>query len=180
MENTSMTLPKGTLAKYMNPVFLETGSYDGRTIQMALDVGFKEVRSIEIAKRYYDMCCMRFSGNDSVKLWHGDSLSLLAAMIADIKEPVTFWLDAHIQEGYLGQLAVPTLKELEIIADHPIKTHTILVDDRRLMGTTGTLWQNVLEYDVIRYMRRINPNYEISYEDNNVEKDDIIVAQVKV
>jgi hypothetical protein len=173
-----MTLPAALLSKCANPVFIETGSYDGRTIQMALDNGFQQVRSIEVSPDWYNVCLMRFGDNPNVKLFCGDSEELLEAMIADLAEPATFWLDAHIQEGIKGKHAAPLLYELDIIARHPIKTHTILIDDKRLMGLPSAQWSEAGLGDVMLALYGINKDYSISYEDSLAAPGDIIWARL--
>lgn len=175
--NVSMTLPPEVLKKYLNRTFVETGSYDGRTIQMALDCGFIEVRSVEVSPYYSQICQERFGNVPYVHLYTGDSTHTLRDMLADIQEPVTFWLDAHIQEGYKGDVDDPLLKELLIIIEcFPYaKQSTFMIDDRRLMGTY--VWPHVTELQVINTLLMINPDFIICFEDNNVAKDDIIVAK---
>jgi hypothetical protein len=72
------------------------------------------------------------------------------------------------------------MRELEIIAKHPIKTHTILVDDVRCMGTV--YFDFVPRDEVIKKIIAINPNYSIHYENgeqgDNIFHDDIMIAKV--
>lgn len=74
--------------------------------------------------------------------------------IKDIKEPITFC---------------------------DIKTHTILVDDRRLLikstneGLDGNF--DITENEIGTAIMKINPEYKIKYEDSHI-KDDIIVAYI--
>lgn len=68
---------------------------------------------------------------------------------------------------------------MEALLDHPIKTHTLLVDDRRIFGQLGSNWGEDLDEELlIEAMTDINPDYQISFEDGCIA-DDIIVAQVK-
>jgi hypothetical protein len=91
----------------------------------------------------------------------------LRVLLTSIFEPVVFWLDAH------PTCSSPILDELAVIAQHPIKTHTILIDDRRLMQGW---WRNVHEIQVLHALKAINPAYKIRYIDGH-EPDDIIVAE---
>ena len=110
--------------KYMNPVFIETGSYIGKGIQHAIGAGFKDIYSIEIMPEYFNICSGAFAGYNNIHLLLGDSPLVLSEILNNINESVTFWLDAHI-----GGAVSPLLAELEVIRRHPIKTHTILIDD---------------------------------------------------
>jgi len=63
---------------YLNPIFIETGSYIGDGIQAALrahdkDKRFERVISIEVSKHFYDICKARFPQR-KVKLYYGDSI----------------------------------------------------------------------------------------------------------
>ena len=69
--------------------------------------------------------------------------------------------------------------KLQNLMQHPIRTHTILIDDRRLFGQVGSTWgENINEESIINSLIDINPDYQISFEDGCIP-DDIIVAQLK-
>lgn len=177
MEIESMTLPTELLAKFVTDTFVETGSYDGRTIEQALHVGFKEVRSIEIAPEYHAKCLERFKDDERVKLYLGDSELLLPTMLADISKPATIWLDAHIQEGYHGTHHAPLLYELYKINQHVVHEHIIMIDDFRLLGTRDW-WELVTYQDVVTMLKAINPSYVIERFDSKAAPQDIIVAHL--
>jgi hypothetical protein len=149
-----------------NDILIETGSHKGDGIQMALDSGFKEVRSVEVELGFYQMCQSKFAKDSRVKLYHGDTVKLLWGMIKDLNEPMTFWLDAH--HGECGSIIE---KELVHIARHPIKTHTILIDDKRLWGGS---------YDiVVAAITAINPSYIIeSFDGTDTCKQDVLYARI--
>jgi len=118
-----------------NKVFIETGSFKGDGIQRALDVGFETIISIEYTPAYYDMCVERFKNNKNVKIIFGDSVSTLPKIIADIKEGITFWLDAHYSEPstLFCKKWCPLMEELEVIVSHAKKYNDIvLIDDLRI------------------------------------------------
>ena len=106
------------LEKYLNPVFIETGTYKGHGVQQALDSGFEKVYSIEVKKEFYEDCKNKFSKEISegkVNLVFGDSLECLKDIIKDIESPITFWLDGHggYSEVGTGIKACPLYEELE-------------------------------------------------------------------
>ena len=122
--------------------FVETGSCWGRTIQYALDAGFKRIKSVEFYDSCYDSCRAKFSGNDSVELFKGMSVDVLPEMLKDVDKPAVFWLDAHpsgegtggydelVKEGRSSEFAQHNIlcRELEIIFGHR-DDHIILIDD---------------------------------------------------
>ena len=170
------SLVASVLFKYQNKVFVETGTYYGDAVKEALHCGFDEIHSIEIHEPFYDICKLLFSDKPQVRLHLGDSSVCLWDVISPIDVPITFWLDGHIETGVpYGKKPIPILDELEAIGRHPIKTHTILVDDRRVMGTD--VWFGITEEQVIEGIIKINKNYKISYEDSCNAPNDILVAR---
>lgn len=71
--------------------------------------------------------------------------------------------------------------ELEQIKKHPIKTHTIMIDDVRLFGSP--------EFDFItldkvkKKLKEINSDYTFEYADSKIkgkiQKNDILIAKIK-
>lgn len=166
------TCQPDTFSKFPNECFVETGSLKGYGIAMALNAGFKTVYSMEINPEFHNICKQKYKRDHRVKLFLGDSSTDLYAMIAQINTPATFWLDAHVATGETG---CPILQELDAIKMHPIKNHTILIDDVRIFGTFH--FDFITISDVINKILEINPNYQISYVNGYVDND-ILVARV--
>ena len=166
-----------TFSKFPNKVFVETGSSWGIGIDMALNAGFKTIYSIEFSKDLFNHCAKRFESRPEVILFWGDSGPLLYDIIKEIDEPITFWLDAHTAEnGPEWPKHSPIMEELEAIKRHPIKTHTILIDDVRLFGTE--LFDYVILPEITNKILEINPDYEISYT-AGYQPNDVLVAKIK-
>src|ERR1041384_4254712 len=85
--------------RHPNTVFIETGTYLGDGVKAAIAAGFATIRSVELSDDLYEKNVRRFAANSQVKIFHGSSETQLWNMIADIKEPATFWLDAHYSGG---------------------------------------------------------------------------------
>jgi hypothetical protein len=168
-----------TFSKFPNKYFVETGSHEGNGIKQALQAGFEHVYSIEVFPCFYEMCTKTFTENPNVKLFLGSSGEILYDVIKDIDSPITFWLDGHCNFGgdlkALGYEQCPLIKELDLIKKHHIKTHTILIDDVRLLGTAT--FEYISLNQIMKKLLEINPNYKFSYE-NGVVPNDILVAQV--
>jgi len=164
-----MSATKGLFGKYLNRVFVETGSNYGDGIQQALDEGFEVVYSIEIDMERWNHCHERFIKNDNVHLLLGDTEKVLGVLLRYIEEPVTFWLDAHKGNG-----KSPLLKEIEIIRNHPVKNHILLIDDLRD-------WKKEkcgFDTDILKHkIQKINSKYEFVLEDGYVPND-VLVAKV--
>ncbi len=178
----SLTLKKNVLEKFKNDVFIETGTYLGGGVNLAIECGFKEIISIEMSYFYYIKCKEMFKSNQNVSIHFGDSAKLLPSILQSVTKPATFWLDGHTipgikttaQEGD-GWTYCPLMLELDAIANHPIKTHTIMVDDMDAFGTS--ILDNIKVEDIISKLLSINPSYLISFEDGKSPKD-ILVATI--
>jgi hypothetical protein len=85
--------------KYPNGFFIETGTNHGEGILQAIQAGFKNIRSVELSDTLYQMCIEKFKNFPNVKLYFGNSTEKIWEMIADINEPITFWLDAHYSDS---------------------------------------------------------------------------------
>jgi hypothetical protein len=169
------------LKKYINPVFVETGTYMGNGIESALSAGFEEIFSIEISPTFHKKATARFQKQikqGKVNIILGDSSVCLTSILEKLHYRATFWLDAHFSGGDTGKGSkdVALLEELDAISKHPIKDHTILIDDVRLFGTKqGEDWSGVTLCQVLEKLKTIDESYQISYENGVVERD-VLVA----
>jgi hypothetical protein len=127
-------------------IFFETGTHQGESVNDALTLGFEKIISVEIVETYYKQCFEMFKNNPKVNLFFGDSNELMPEMLKLVDKKSLFFLDAH-KDG------VTTLwGELELLKNHPIKTHTIIVDDMHswFLNDLDAVKDSLLE---------INPNY---------------------
>jgi hypothetical protein len=171
------SLSDSVLLKYINNTFFETGTFKGDAVNTAIRCGFKTIYSVEFHRPFYDYCVNLFKHNDIVHLYCGDSAICLWDIIKDIDEKITFWLDGHIEVGIpFGAEPIPILRELEQIDRHHIKEHTIMIDDRRVMGTD--VWFGITEKSVISSLLQINHSYSICYEDTCNAPNDILIARL--
>lgn len=173
-----MPCSKDTFAKYPNPVFIETGSFTGDGIQSAVDAGFQKIISIELSDHFYEVCKNRFSKNPNVQIIHGDSFKVLPDIIKNIDSRITFWLDGHYACGNTakGEYWAPLMQELDVIQNHHIKMHTIMIDDMRCWQEPNPVHGFYLP-DIINKLYDIHDQYELVYE-KGLEKDDILVAHI--
>lgn len=179
---TTTTLKHSVLEKYPNKIFIETGTLWGDAVQVALDCGFQTVYTIELNPELAENARRRFSKEieqGRVGVLEGDSFEIFPKLVAEIPDTATFWLDAHWDGGPVGRYKCPLPMELDALLAHPIKTHTLLIDDRRILGKVNSNWgAGVEESEILATIKKINPNYLVSYEDGWVP-DDIIAAVVR-
>jgi hypothetical protein len=120
-------------------VLVETGTNFGQTVSSAIGT-FDTIYSIELDEALWTHASRRFADRADVKLRRGDSARELRAVLAELREPALFWLDAHYSgDGTArGDQDSPIMQELASIAGHQIRTHAILIDDARLfVGRDG-------------------------------------------
>jgi hypothetical protein len=157
-------------------IFVETGTYLGDTVKLALEHGFKKIHSIELNKKLYDDAVEMFKNEPTVKIWLGDSTEILPIIIDEIgNNRATFWLDAHASGPLVGGKSggSPVVDELNIIGKSMCKEHTIFVDDKRLFGSAE--WSYVSFDDAIKALGNINENYKIKLLDGHMPEDVICV-----
>ena len=174
-----MPISKEVLQKYPNKVFVETGTLFGDTVQVALDCGFEKILTIELNPKRVEMVKQRFAKEISdgiIEIFQGDVANEFPSMVDRVKDKATFWLDAHWDDGPMGKYKCPLPFELETILNSGIKTHTILIDDRRIFGG-GNWGQGISEASLIKQLKQINSEYVIS-TDHGVIPDDILVAKI--
>lgn len=169
-----------------HPVFFETGTNMGHGVRRAVECGFKKVISVDIEEKYYELAKQEFTKDKypdvDFKFALGNSADLVWPLISEVTEGIVFWLDGH------GCGKNPLHKELEAIGKHPIKNHIIMIDDVRMMGEdseyTKSLkldwaWGKETAKDKIaESVLKVNKNYNISYLDSPMMKNDIMLAQI--
>ena len=169
--------PQG-FGAYLNPFFVETGTYGGDGVQKALNAGFPHVCSIEANLNLFKGAKKRFAHDKRVQISLGDSATKLWSIIENISEPITFWLDAHIYPPRPdGGPNCPLIQELDQIKRHPIKIHTLLIDDMHCCGTAA--FDFMTREDFISKILEINPAYNIFYIDGGDDgeyKNNVMVA----
>lgn len=168
------------LLKYSNDYFIETGTYQGDTLDIIKNSNkFKYLYSIELSDVFYNNCINRFINDNNIKIFKGNSRYDLFKIIFNINTNITFWLDGHWSGvpdvGCDKELLCPVLYELEQIRKHHINTHTIIIDDIRLMD--GSHFEVTVE-QIKQKILKINPNYKLVFYNDVCAHNDILVAYV--
>jgi hypothetical protein len=101
----------------------------------AMKSHFDRIYSIEYVPALAERATRKFARDEHIRIFCGDSRVVMPEVLALLKQPALFWLDA----GYYGWVGMRTddqrlSVELEMILSHPYP-HTILLDDAR--GLTG-------------------------------------------
>ncbi len=163
-------LNKKILAAYHNDVFIETGTGHGEGVKAALASGFVEIHSIEADKKRFDTARQMFATEPSVTIYFGSSEDILESVLRTIDCPVTFWLDAVTSYTQSSQGAIsdtispaPIIQELSIIAAHPVRTHTILINNMEDYAKGLKMWHRLTDETVIETMTKEFPKHKFSY-----------------
>ena len=118
-------------------IYFETGMSRGNGIKKAIECNFNKIYSIDICKKWITYNEKQFRDKTNIFLIHDDSQNL-DKHINNINEKIFFFLDAHNDhsnsdtENEKCIINCPILKELEIIKNHHIKDHLIIIDDIRI------------------------------------------------
>ena len=121
-----------------NTIFVEGGTSLGWGTATAIQAGFEKIYTIELLKNLFEDTQKMFSKeikSGKVVTINGDTQTVLGQILEEVNQPATFWLDAHFGKKYKGEKPrCPLLAELDVIKQHTVKTHTLLIDDMRLFG----------------------------------------------
>jgi hypothetical protein len=167
--------------EFKNYYFVETGTYKGDGVKLALRAQFPSIHSVEIDHILTVAVRDLFKSNYNVFIYEGDSSQILYDIIKNFDKPITFWIDAHkMRPPVDSKKNTSVLEDLEQIKRHHIKTHTILIDD--INCCRSRLFDFLTVKDVVRKVLEINPNYTIRFIEGGTfgtTKDAILVAEVK-
>lgn len=168
---------KFDLKQFINPVFVETGTFHGGGVKAALNAGFEKILTLEVFAPLVEENSVRFQKEieqEKVQIIHGDSGFVLQPAIQEISSNITFWLDAHIQSmngGGEGSERCPIVAELEqILATRKEKKDIILIDDMRLIENRNVGWSVNLN-EMYRLIWEINPSYVLKRIDGHIPYD---------
>lgn len=117
-------------------VLVETGTYLGGMVY-AMRHDFDRIFTIEVDDALARMARRRFAGRVNINVLQGDSATVIADVLRDLREPALFWLDGHYSGGFTGMGAkeTPIVEEVEAVFAHEVKGHVLLIDDARCFGT---------------------------------------------
>lgn len=123
----------------MSDVFVETGTFQGETLDAAITAGYPEVHTIDVVPDYAKQAKARHQDKSHVYCHAGTSPDILLEIL-DKSKFTTFWLDGHYQHNTeeeqcfkYGQC--PVLDELKVIFSIEWeKMPLILIDDARLFS----------------------------------------------
>ena len=167
------SLSPQVLRKYKgnSTVFFETGTFEGESVQVALEVGFDLIYSVELSTDKYANAKKKFANHPNVHIILGDSPTILRGMLPWMPAPIIFWLDAHSVGG--PPTPTPLMAEIKAIEDCRVNPVTILIDDMRMVGG---YWRDLSIDGITQAVMRVDPDFKIAREPNSQAPDDVFVA----
>jgi len=122
-------------------IFVETGTHKAVTT-FAMAPHFKQVHSIELAKKYYNLAIENSKKlpkpyQEALNFHLGDSEKLLPELLKKINEPIIFFLDGHWsgKDTARGPKDCPLIEELKCINKQHAFNSLIIIDDAHLFNT---------------------------------------------
>lgn len=114
--------------RYGITTLVETGTFEGESTLWAAE-RFSVVITIDIQIDGCEQARSRCADHRNVWFQTGDTRQVLPDVVAELKRPAVFWLDAHSAPGLFGDADDwPVLEELAAINASPLG-HFILIDD---------------------------------------------------
>ncbi len=162
-------------------VFVETGTFQGDTIQAARPF-FEKLYSAEVVEKHHQVASQRFESDAAVTLHFGASSELLRHLSPELRdESVLYWLDAHWCEPGGGTRSTdaqcPLLDELEAIRTlNPASV--VLIDDARYFLAPPPEPNDPVQWptfdEVLQTLRALSSNHEV------MVYNDIIICSPRV
>ena len=117
-------------------IFIETGTLYGDT-PWHFRKTFRAIHTIEVEPNLAQIARERFHRHRHIRVWQGDSSSLLAEICRDIDKPCVLYLDGHYSHGItgMGEDECPVLNELRHVFGQLRHPFRIVIDDARLFGS---------------------------------------------
>ena len=115
--------------KFNIKVLIETGTFLGEMVS-AMKNDFDSISSIELSSDLCERARKKFK-QSHIKIYEGDSTTVLPEILKSLNCPAIFWLDGHYSSGFTAKsdFNTPVRAELNCIFNHYVKKHIILIDD---------------------------------------------------
>ena len=166
-----MPITASMLRQYVQPTFIETGTFKCEAVDLARQLGFQMIHTIDLCQSYVDAA--------KAKGYHaaycGDSPDVLAKILPVIDGPITFWLDAHPFERPLDifHTRFPLMRELRAIHQYANDAkHVLLMDDMRVMNA----WEKQL---LLHGLQLLWPDGVVRWHGDRYCDDDILCYDLR-
>ena len=163
------------------PVFIETGTNEGKTI-FAMEPFFNTLHTIELSEHYYTNTKARYTGN-KINFVLGDSATKLQQIFETLNENSIVFLDGHWSGGNTakGFKDCPLVEEITLVANYCKKSCILIVDDFRLFskGPQQGYNEDWSEINKDKLLAILGSRVEDVYHlDSECAKDDRLIIHV--
>jgi hypothetical protein len=152
--------------------FFETGTYDCSTTLNVIPY-FKSIITVELHKGLYEKAKNTLAPYSNVRVFFGDSPTVIQQLVPKVKGTILFWLDAHCSGAGTALNgkedspdAITAIRaELKAIKNAHLSNCVILIDDIRDFGSIidGKEFLSSWPYPALQEIREslleINPNF---------------------
>jgi hypothetical protein len=147
--------------------FVETGTYMGDMAHAVRDL-FDRILTIELDSSFCKAARWRLRKLPHVTVLEGDSSMVLPQLLETVRDSCLFWLDAHYSGWPTSKSDVdtPIVRELEVILDHPVRDHVVLIDDACCF--TGMNDYPTVE-ELCRFVRARRPDMSLQVSDDIIQ-----------
>ena len=123
------------------------------------------------------------TANCNITFINGDTREVMPQALELVNEPTTFWLDAHwgpdinsdLQGNEDSSVLFPIYKEIELIKQHKIKNHKIMIDDMKQYEKYYSSDLTELKNKILE----INKDYTFRIKKKESDVDDyIFIAEI--
>lgn len=154
---------------YSLDTFIETGTGKGESLQVAIDLSFNNIFSVEIHKPFYEEAVQVYS--KWAKIFNCKSEEALFEWLKKDIDPSNkcfFWLDAHFPSSHYGEDAFDLENDLSVRL--PLKTELSIIFDNR----NGAKHDVIVIDDLRMYVEDDFENGNWAEKDKYVEAFDLI------
>lgn len=169
-EGIPQNIALGLIVDYGLRIFVETGTFEGRTAAWAAD-NFDLVITIEKNQRWQQYAMEKYDAFDNIRFLVGDSREELPRVLSRLSDRALIWLDAHWTRNVLGQeMDCPIRQELKALA-HCNHKHIVMIDDAHFWQGEIPEGGNAYDWVQLDEMQELLPGYTWEV------KDDVVICR---
>jgi hypothetical protein len=117
-------------------VFVEAGTYRGNTVAFFVSHA-DQITSVELDDGLYADAVRRFAAQPKVTIVHGDALTEIPRLVAEVSSPPLVFLDGHFSGPgtAAGTQMEPSKAMLPALGEAAPPGTTVVIDDLRMFGS---------------------------------------------
>jgi len=141
---------KAAQDRVKTPYFVETGTLYGGGVEFAYKQGFEEIHSIEIEPFLAQQAKEKFKAFPNIHIHEGKSFEVLEQLLPEIKDNITFWLDAHFPGADAHMKTYESCLNLDVDTNLPLEREIELISKRTSSYTDVLIVDDLWIYEPIK------------------------------